>query len=306
MKAFVLCLLAIACPRLSHAEDQFRDGLIRYLSQVSATRHRDPERACKEWATWKKSMDESAVYTLKKTVKGKRGAYDCVFAGPDGEFVQSDGAAPVVECPRGWDPYGVDDDQKCIKRAKAAQEEPLLCDAKLEDPRRKPVTKAKVAQRSQQNVAKLKADPFGRSMIEAYDHEKECIENNTTDGWPKFGTSELYPFGANDLNIGSLCGSREQDFAAANEMAGYAKTPAHYTWHHHQDLGRMQLVKTSAHAPKSVTADGRSHWGGVSIWNAAFCSLDPSFRTTMCRYRHDDAAMKKAGTTPYKTHCIKR
>ncbi|MBY0241480.1 MAG: HNH endonuclease [Burkholderiaceae bacterium] len=36
-----------------------------------------------------------------------------------------------------------------------------------------------------------------------------------------------------------------------------------YTWHHHQDFGVMQLVRTDIHklAP---------HTGGVSIWQRAF------------------------------------
>jgi DNase/tRNase domain of colicin-like bacteriocin/Pretoxin HINT domain len=36
--------------------------------------------------------------------------------------------------------------------------------------------------------------------------------------------------------------------------------PPGYTWHHHQDTGRMQLVKTTTHQPFS-------HTGGASIWS---------------------------------------
>ena len=290
----------------AHAKDQFQDGLIKYLSQVSSKRHKDPEGACKEWATWKKSTDAEADYKLKKAEKGKKGYYNCVFEGPDGKpYTQDDGAAPVVICPSGWDPYGVDDDQKCIKRAKGAAAEPVLCLAKLKDATRKPKTLAAVETHSKANIAKLKKDPFGESMLEAYDHEKECIENSEY-GWPKFEKDELYPFGPNDLNIGSLCGTRNKDFAAANEMAGYPSTPKDYTWHHHQDLGRMQLVATKAHAPKNKTSHGHNHFGGVSVWNAVFCALDPAFRMTMCGYRENDDHAKAKKRDPYLTHCAKK
>ena len=41
------------------------------------------------------------------------------------------------------------------------------------------------------------------------------------------------------------------------------KTPAGYTWHHHQEPGRMQLVKTEDH---DKTIGGAPHTGGNSIW----------------------------------------
>jgi len=50
-----------------------------------------------------------------------------------------------------------------------------------------------------------------------------------------------------------------RDFKAANSIAGYSSTPKGYTWHHHQDYGRMQLVKTSIHSKTG-------HTGGWSIW----------------------------------------
>jgi hypothetical protein len=54
-------------------------------------------------------------------------------------------------------------------------------------------------------------------------------------------------------------GSRPRDFAAANKAAGLSKTPDGYTWHHHQDYGRMQLVPEEIHR---VTG----HTGGFSLW----------------------------------------
>ncbi|CAG7648178.1 hypothetical protein PAESOLCIP111_05545 [Paenibacillus solanacearum] len=38
-------------------------------------------------------------------------------------------------------------------------------------------------------------------------------------------------------------------------------TPEGYTWHHHQDTGRMQLVDSAIHAKTGHTG-GRSIWGG--------------------------------------------
>jgi A nuclease of the HNH/ENDO VII superfamily with conserved WHH len=68
--------------------------------------------------------------------------------------------------------------------------------------------------------------------------------------------------GINDINVGLLCGFRNGDEAAANNLAGNGATPDKCTWHHHQDFGRMQLVKTAVHQKCS-------HDGGVSIWKEA-------------------------------------
>src|SRR5205807_630983 len=51
-----------------------------------------------------------------------------------------------------------------------------------------------------------------------------------------------------------LTANRERDFKLANEAAGFDKTPDHYTWHHSEDLGLMQLVPTEIHDPVY-------HWG---------------------------------------------
>lgn len=41
---------------------------------------------------------------------------------------------------------------------------------------------------------------------------------------------------------------------------GRANIPG-YTWHHHQDIGRMQLVPRPIH-----TAAGTPHIGGFKMW----------------------------------------
>jgi hypothetical protein len=72
-------------------------------------------------------------------------------------------------------------------------------------------------------------------------------------GHPNFG--ELVK---EDVKI-KPTGSRSRDFIAANEAAGLPRTPDGYTWHHHQDYGRMQLVPEEVHR-------ATGHTGGFSLW----------------------------------------
>jgi hypothetical protein len=82
--------------------------------------------------------------------------------------------------------------------------------------------------------------------------------------FPKFKQEDMCPTGLpTDINIGSLCGNREDDFAAANNLVGHSKTPPDCVWHHHEELGRMQLVKKKAH-------ESQPHTGGVAVWKQAF------------------------------------
>ncbi|VVB65065.1 Salmonella virulence plasmid 65kDa B protein [uncultured archaeon] len=111
------------------------------------------------------------------------------------------------------------------------------------------------------NTVKQKAP----ELVRRYNREKDLIE--AEDRFAEFSKDELYPHGVNDVNIGALRGSRAKDFAAANKIAGYSETPKGYTWHHHQDLGRIQLVEESVHAKR---VEGHDHWGGVSIWQKVF------------------------------------
>ena len=76
-------------------------------------------------------------------------------------------------------------------------------------------------------------------------------------GFPDF-SDHLYQSGPNDVTINPI-GSRPSDYAAANEAAGYSSTPKGYTWHHHQDTGRMQLVESDIHGDTG-------HTGGFSLW----------------------------------------
>ncbi|GAA0246977.1 hypothetical protein GCM10010492_53240 [Saccharothrix mutabilis subsp. mutabilis] len=45
-----------------------------------------------------------------------------------------------------------------------------------------------------------------------------------------------------------LTGNRKMDEKLANEAAGLKSTPKDYTWHHHQDSGRMQLIRQDVHS----------------------------------------------------------
>jgi RHS repeat-associated protein len=65
------------------------------------------------------------------------------------------------------------------------------------------------------------------------------------DGFPDF-SAHLYSGGVNDVIITPGI-NRAADFAAANKAAGYAETPAGFSWHHHQVTGRMQLVERKVH-----------------------------------------------------------
>jgi RHS repeat-associated protein len=107
--------------------------------------------------------------------------------------------------------------------------------------------------------AQLKRD-FGKTEFGKITRERYNAEKKLRNEIMKFN-DYLYPKGPNDVNIGGLRGSRALDEIAANQVAGYTKTPEGYSWHHHEDLGRMQLVERRVHA-----GDGLYHEGGVSIW----------------------------------------
>ena len=88
---------------------------------------------------------------------------------------------------------------------------------------------------------------------------KKFINHNgrTSKNVPDF-SDHLYNGGINDVNINPT-GNRAKDFSAANKAAGYESTPKGYTWHHHQDNGRMQLVESEVHRKTG-------HTGGFSLW----------------------------------------
>jgi RHS repeat-associated protein len=54
-------------------------------------------------------------------------------------------------------------------------------------------------------------------------------------------------------------GKYHLDFKRANEAAGLAEKPKGFSWHHHHELGRMQLVPRAIH-------EATIHRGGWAIW----------------------------------------
>lgn len=138
-------------------------------------------------------------------------------------------------------------------------------------PAAKPAMDPKMAKRKakeQQTVDAIRASDDYKKMKKDYDREKPIIEANRG-GWPEFSKDEVIA----DVNIGVLRGTRGADFTAANKLAGIAKAPPGYTWHHHQDLGRMQLVPTVAH-----TKHEPNHAGGVNVWEKMYGMKPGSYK----------------------------
>jgi hypothetical protein len=132
-------------------------------------------------------------------------------------------------------------------------------------------TKQQAAERSAENV---KATRRKRGLVAKYDAAKDEIGaaelakkrkkfgSRVKSGFPEYGPSDMCP-GVNDVNIGTLCGADESDFAAANNIAGYGAKPEGCTWHHHEDLGRLLLVKSEG------MHGAVGHTGGRAIWKQA-------------------------------------
>ncbi|MEO7594475.1 MAG: HNH endonuclease, partial [Byssovorax sp.] len=78
-------------------------------------------------------------------------------------------------------------------------------------------------------------------------------------------SSALYPVKAGQKSIVQIdyTGARSSDFKAANQAAGFERTPQGYSWHHLDDYdpatnrGTMQLVETPIHQANAP------HSGGV-------------------------------------------
>lgn len=102
-------------------------------------------------------------------------------------------------------------------------------------------------------------------------------------GYPEFSAYLYVKNEKNvDVNIGALTGNRAHDDALANAAAGFDKTPDGYTWHHHQDLGRMQLVETEIHKKTGYT-------GGHSIYSKAM-AISAGLITSIKEASADDYA----------------
>ena len=84
-------------------------------------------------------------------------------------------------------------------------------------------------------------------------------ENHPVTGIPfdKNGFPDFSSVKTADVNI-KPTGKRRSDDKAANAEAGLEKTPENFTWHLHQDNGRMQLVPRDINTKTGYT-------GGFSI-----------------------------------------
>jgi len=89
-------------------------------------------------------------------------------------------------------------------------------------------------------------DPLDSSYVDKYEDGMRVVYNSK--GYPNF-SRYLYD-GADGLSQVRipLTGTRAGDFAAANRAAGFTRTPRGYTWHHHEDVGLMQLIRTRVHS----------------------------------------------------------
>jgi hypothetical protein len=88
-------------------------------------------------------------------------------------------------------------------------------------------------------------------------------------GFPDFSPFRRPEFDGklSDVHI-DLCGppNRNCDFRRANIAAGFGDTPDApdgYVWHHHEELGRMQLINVEVH---NIADGGLPHTGGFAYW----------------------------------------
>jgi titin len=92
-----------------------------------------------------------------------------------------------------------------------------------------------------------------------YVHESAVAVRYSREGFPDFS-----PFkyagkeGKAEVLIGPT-GKQSADIAAANKAAGFKRTPTGFTWHHHEEVGRMILVDEKVHYDFA-------HTGGFAIW----------------------------------------
>ncbi|MCY1080328.1 HNH endonuclease [Archangium lansingense] len=57
-------------------------------------------------------------------------------------------------------------------------------------------------------------------------------------------------------------------------LPAQADPPNGFVWHHHQDVGRMQLIREGAHRLAN------SHTGGMAIWGGGYRQLAPARGTS--------------------------
>ena len=95
---------------------------------------------------------------------------------------------------------------------------------------------------------------------------KEISVTYNQEGYPDFSPyAETLPNGQKSVKI-EYSGSRSKDFRLADKAAGFTSKnprPAGTTWHHHEDMGTMQLVSSKI---QNAAQGGFPHSGGVELW----------------------------------------
>ena len=233
--------------------------------------HLNPKAACKDWeaARKKSGMKYELKGTKKSTRAGNINDYSCLYIDkndpkkPTQDMV--DGVIQgIYQCPANSTAVSLNnsgkfedhrcrcaDGQTCYSQSPPAPENSPRCTQEAAPKKR---TKAEADAESAKNKAKAaKAD---KQFTKDYKATADEYANETC----AFKPADFYPDAPSDLNIGFLCGKLESDFAAANNLAGLPKTPDGWVWHHHEEMGRMQLVSKAAHKKCP-------HTGGVKIWS---------------------------------------
>jgi titin len=93
----------------------------------------------------------------------------------------------------------------------------------------------------------------GGRVITHVDGSTTYIKKGISVRYTPKGFPDFRPFlykgndGLSEVSI-TLTGNRTNDEILANRAAGFAETPFGYTWHHHENIGLMQLVNDSVHS----------------------------------------------------------
>ena len=75
----------------------------------------------------------------------------------------------------------------------------------------------------------------------------------------RHGMPDFTPYSEISVRI-ELTGNRGNDKRRANQAAGLSETPDDFVWHHHEDMGVMQLVPSDLHS-------NIAHTGGFPLYN---------------------------------------
>ena len=277
MKLLVVALMLFVTPAVADDTvpapnpDPIFHGHWEWRDTVEAGHHLNPKTACKDWAArLKKNGMKYEVTGAKKSSKaGTINDYSCDYIN------KNDPKKPVNEtadaiiygsymCPPNATAMSLNnsgalkdhrckcaDGETCRSISPPAPENSMRCTQEKEPKKRSKAEVKKISEANQALAAK-----GNKQFTKDYKAVADEYANETC----AFKPADMYPDAPSDVNIGYLCGKLEADFAAANNMAGFPKTPKGWVWHHHEDMGRMQLVSQEAHQKCG-------HTGGAKIWS---------------------------------------